>query len=203
MKSTVLKRVGTAFVALTIALGGSQSVHAASVTISTNQYTEASRPTVIGTATGYPQAENTYFHNLSVNTDGNLVTWTSGRNLYLYNKAAHSTKILQTSTVNLYDAVISLDGSYIVYQENLSSTFFNLVGYSVASKAKKVLATSTQKFFGVPSLSQDGSKVFSISFGAAILLNNKKDADYYLKKLESTEKELMKELPIYTLYERL
>lgn len=159
LKSAVLKRVGTAFVAFTIALGGSYSVQAANVTLSTNQYTEASRTTVIGTTVGYPQSENTYFHNLSVNTDGNLATWTSGRNLYLYNKSSNSTEILQTSTVNLYDAVISLDGSYIVYKENLSSTSFNLIGYSVASKAKKVLATSTQKFFGVPSLSQDGSKV--------------------------------------------
>lgn len=44
---------------------------------------------------------------------------------------------------------------------------------------------------------------FYVSFGAAVLLNNKQDATYYLQKLEVEDQEEMRKFPIYTLYENL
>lgn len=44
---------------------------------------------------------------------------------------------------------------------------------------------------------------FNISFGAAVVLKNKQEATYYLKKLDLEDQDLLQKYPIYTLYQNL
>lgn len=137
-----------------------QLVNAATTAVtadSSKQYTDATRSHLILGGGAITVSEGN-FNRLSVTADGNKMVFAQKKAISLYDRLSDSQETVYTSDHTLYDATISLDGSYIVFKEYAGTTY-KLMGYSVGSKELKTLNTSTKSFFGFPNLSADGSLV--------------------------------------------